>query len=723
MAASLAESALPHWSGDKQKRRRFRPGLVDLYLVRGVAGPFLVILLAVGTAMMLERALRLVHELAARGADISYLLPLLLQLVPYYLELAIPAAFMVALVLLVARLDDRLELEAMLASGLSLARIAAPLVALGMFIGLAGFVAGGWLEPHGRYGFRALRIEAVNAGRLGRLEPRAIYRPAESLAVTFDRRSADGRIERVFLWQRLRDGRELVLTGAHGRIGFVPRRRAFGLDLEAGRYVVDQPGSTTQPHLLGFDSLAFRESLRLEDSVWPRGWDHKEMTVPELARAMRAGARDIPRHVFAAELYSRIARAAIVPLLPLLVLPLAFATKKGHRGLGILVCGALLAAVNHGMDFAKNLALGDRVAPLAAMAGMAAAWTLLVLLVFVSGRHLPSHSPITAGLQRVSALFSGLAPRGGAAPSVRGRTMGVYLAWQLGKWTLIALLGVAVLLQMVDIFERGEDFVERNMGAADIGYFALLRLPLILQQALPIAALVGAVATFARLGRSHEITAIRAAGISQWRILAMALPVPLLLSVATWFLAEHVVPQSQRRFDPWWAASQPAGRTPAPGARWFRIGSDVVRAGQASPDGSRLAGIHVFRRDARGLLIERVSAASATAATRGWRLSDVESSRFEPGGVRRTRSASRRWEVPLQPADVAAFFSSPLALTSETARRALADQAPVSQSEALFTTRLYRSAAEPFAPVLMLLLALPLAFVAPRTGMAWPALL
>ena len=82
------------------RRRGSRPILLDLYLIRGVAAPFLVITLAVCAAMMLERALRLVHELAGRGADLSYFLPMLGELVPYYLDLALPAAFMVALILL-----------------------------------------------------------------------------------------------------------------------------------------------------------------------------------------------------------------------------------------------------------------------------------------------------------------------------------------------------------------------------------------------------------------------------------------------------------------------------------------------------------------------------------------------------------------------------------------------------------------------------------------------
>ena len=128
--------APPTYHGSR--KRRAWPGLIDLYLIRGVAGSFLPILIAVCVAMMLERALRLIQEMAASGADISHFLPLLAQLLPYYLDLGLPAAFMVALILLIARLDDRLELEAMMASGLSLSRIAAPLLALGLAFSLAG---------------------------------------------------------------------------------------------------------------------------------------------------------------------------------------------------------------------------------------------------------------------------------------------------------------------------------------------------------------------------------------------------------------------------------------------------------------------------------------------------------------------------------------------------------------------------------------------------------
>jgi LPS export ABC transporter permease LptG len=705
-------------------RRRHRPGLIDLYLVRGVAGTFLLVTLFLMAGMMLERALRLIHELAASGADVGYLPALLAHLAPYYLGLASPAAFMVALVLAVARFDERLELEAMLASGLSLSRIAAPLVALGILIGLIGLVAGGWLEPIGRYGFRAERLEALNAGRIARLEPRALYHPAESLAVTFDSRGPDGRVEGIFVWQRLGDGSELVLTSPSGRLGFVPERRAFGIDLVQGLYVAEPPPAARRaPYLLAFDALAFRESLRLEDTSWRRGWDQKEMTIPELIAARRTGASRASDHALAAELYSRLARAATIPLIPLLVLPLAFAAKRGRRGLGILAAGILLTALHHGLNMMTQLGYKGAVAPGLGITGAAALFAAIVVGLFVAGRHLPSHGPVTAIQQRIGATLSGVPRRTRALPNLRGRTIATYLAWQLAKWSSLALLAIVVLLQMVDLFDRGEPFVERGMGAADMLYYLLLRLAPTVQQAIPIAALAGAMITFADLGRSREMAAIRAAGISQWRILMMALPVPLVLAGAAFLLSEYATPRSQLRFAAWWAATEPARDGAGPQARWFRIGGEIVRAARASPGGTRLEDVDIFRRDGRGRLAERISAEQALSGEAGWALAGVDLTRLASGRLETRRHARMAWPTRLQPEDVAAFFTSTRAMSSAAALRSLEIAAPVSQSEALFTTRLYRLAAEPLAPILMLLLALPLAFVPPRTGLAWPALL
>ena len=716
----MAEAVRP-WRAP-HRRRGLRPTVLDLYLVRGVAAPFLITTLAVCAAMMLERALRLVYELAGRGADLSYFLPMLGQLVPYYLDLALPAAFMVALVLLVARLDDRLELEAMLASGLSLGWIAMPLVGFGLIVAAASLVTGGWLEPLGRHGYRALTVEAINAGRLANLPPRGIFQPSTDLVVTYDRRDAAGRAAGIFVWQRGEQGRELVLTSRSGTIGFLPGRRSFGIDFEQGRYIAESPGGAAQPHMFAFRTLAFREPLRLAQSASERS-DAKVLTLAELAALRRSGDPAIPARARDSELFSRIARAATIPLLPLIVLPLAFATKKGRRGLGILLGGIVLAGFHHSMNLAKQLALNGQADAGTAIVAVTAGCALVAALVFLSGRHLPSHSPIAGLMQSARRPFVGATPGDLAMPRVRGRTLAAYLAWTIGKWSLIALLAIVILLQMVDLFDRGQAFAERGFGPAEICRFLWLRLPPMIQQALPMAALAGAMIAFASLGRSHEMTAIRAAGVSQWKILAMALPVPLILSLAIYVLSERITPDSQIRYAAWWESHRPAGADPPTAARWFRIGGEIVRAGGVAPDGGQLEEVDIFRRDRRGLLEERIRAESASVDNGGWRLHGARLSRFAAGRREDRSAAQLGWAARMTPEDITAFFAAPAALSAAAARRSLDVAAPVDQGEARFATRLYRSGAEPLAPLMMLLFALPLAFVSPRSGRSWPALL
>jgi len=700
-----------------------RPRLIDLYLVRGLIGPFLLILAGACVAMMLERALRLIQEMAAAGAHVSYFFPMLAQLLPYYLNLALPAAFMAALVLLISRLDERLELETLLASGLSLGRIAAPLVAAGLVVAAAGIAANGFLEPLGRYNYRSMRIAAVNAGRIRDLQPKAFYLPAEGVALTVDAQSG-GESRGLFLRQRGGPDRELILTATEGRIGLTQGAREVDVRFGPGLYFLHRlEGGAPRPLVVRHHGMAFRESLLIDDALWDRGWDQAELTLTELAAARSAGTARIPARKIDAELYSRLARSLTLPLIPLLVLPLCVAAKRGKRGLGVAVAAAILLAFHHGLNFARNLGNDGSADPRLSVGLISFLFAALVLAIFVSGRHLPSHGPILAARAWLHRRRSAL-PANVRAPLLRapGRTISFYVAWQFAKWSLAIAAAIVLLLQMVDIFDRGDAFVERGMGLSDMGYYALLRLPAILQQSIPIAALAGGMIAFLNLSRSQEMVAIRSAGISQYRLLLMVLPAAALLSLAIYVLADRVAPRTEVALTSWWRSTAPkAGSDPAP-ERWFRIGGDIVEAASASPDGSRLLGLTIYRRDPNGLLTERLAARSATIGEGGWTLRDVAGTRIGRGGATPFEADRLAWPTPLRGADVRSFFAASPYISADAARRSLQAGAPVGQGDSFFRTRLQRMFAEPLAPILLLLLALPLAFSAQRTGPSWIAL-
>lgn len=105
----------------------------------------------------------------------------------------------------------------------------------------------------------------------------------------------------------------------------------------------------------------------------------------------------------------------------------------------------------------------------------------------------------------------------------------VRLTGHLSRYILLKTLsGIAIAAGAVALSVILVDFVEqsRAVSAAPGGspglafQLVLLRLPGIMEQAMPFAVLVGTVMAFLDLSRRSEIVAMRAAGISAWHFLA-----------------------------------------------------------------------------------------------------------------------------------------------------------------------------------------------------------
>jgi lipopolysaccharide export system permease protein len=94
-----------------------------------------------------------------------------------------------------------------------------------------------------------------------------------------------------------------------------------------------------------------------------------------------------------------------------------------------------------------------------------------------------------------------------------------------------------------DLFSELDDFQEQNVSASNIAYYYLLQSPSFLKIVLPIGLLLALLYTLSRHARHNEITAIRAAGISLWRICLPYFAVGICASVALFALNERWAPQ------------------------------------------------------------------------------------------------------------------------------------------------------------------------------------
>ena len=300
-----------------------------------------------------------------------------------------------------------------------------------------------------------------------------------------------------------------------------------------------------------------------------------------------------------------------------------------------------------------------------------------------------------------------------------------YLSAMLLKRTFATLLVLIGLLQIVDLFDATSQVLERGLGLGGIIKYEFLRMPVMIQQILPVSVLIGALTCFTGLARNSEMAALRATGTTIYRIVALLLPAAALVAVLHFLIADQVSPRAQQAFTTWWNAHPPINATKEELAKtklkpvWFRTGSFLVYAEGASSDGRRLEKPRIYRRDAGGRMSERVLARDAVFGIDGrWLLEGAQELDVAPTSVKSALRGQRVWETDLDPADVVSVFWPEEKISAGKALHAITGSRPADKSPAYYATRLQRALAEPLGALVMLLLAAPAALAHQRNNQA-----
>jgi lipopolysaccharide export system permease protein len=106
------------------------------------------------------------------------------------------------------------------------------------------------------------------------------------------------------------------------------------------------------------------------------------------------------------------------------------------------------------------------------------------------------------------------------------------------------LSGFLLLWVTSDLINSLHDFQEHKLTGVDMAQYYLVRAPEFIVLVLPIGLLLALLFTLTNHARHNEITAIRAAGISLWRLSLPYLAVGALAGVALFVMNEFWVPDS-----------------------------------------------------------------------------------------------------------------------------------------------------------------------------------
>jgi LPS export ABC transporter permease LptG len=260
------------------------------------------------------------------------------------------------------------------------------------------------------------------------------------------------------------------------------------------------------------------------------------------------------------ELNYRFALPAAALVLALVGLPLGFSTRKGGKSVGVMLSILLVFAYYILMAFGWSFAKQGRLSPVIGL------WMANVLFAVAGIFMLSNVRRVRTRVMFLQDATDDLVKRwqhwrarrrhapasDGPLPrrQLAGRFLQILDIYVLEGWffyfvmLLTAFTGVYMIF---DFFQVLGDIVRNQISARLVVDYYRYLFPQVVYLMLPLSILVATLVNFGLLTKTNQVTAIKSAGVSLYRLSLPVLSMAALLSVGMFFFADRVLPEINQR--------------------------------------------------------------------------------------------------------------------------------------------------------------------------------
>ncbi|MEM9622218.1 MAG: LPS export ABC transporter permease LptG [Pseudomonadota bacterium] len=278
------------------------------------------------------------------------------------------------------------------------------------------------------------------------------------------------------------------------------------------------------------------------------------------------------------------------------------------------------------------------------------------------------------------------------------KTINRYLVRQANRTIFVIVMALLSLMSLFGLYEELDES-EATYGFLDSVSFIVATIPRRLDELLVYGVFLGYLVALGRFAETHELTAMRAAGMSPWRILLALAPSLLLWISINVLVSEWVAPSADRTAEANKIQAQygVAEERVAVGL-WLRIENLYMRV-QAIDANGDIWGITQYQMDDQRQLQSTISAEKGTfdPLTRQWFFSNAVLTEFNSQGTPLSSASTPLqmwiWENPITPELLASnAFLDPdkMSMASLFQQINYAEQENVTTHEIAFWSRLMK---------------------------------
>ncbi len=228
-----------------------------------------------------------------------------------------------------------------------------------------------------------------------------------------------------------------------------------------------------------------------------------------------------------------------------------------------------------------------------------------------------------------------------------------YCIKEFARYFIIILISFVALYIVIDFFGRLRMFLSNQATLRQMGSFVLFSVPMIIWQIIPACVLISSLVTFGSLSRSNEIIAIKAGGVSIYR---MALPVIVMaasIGIIHFALSEVVTPYTNERAEH--IKLTEIQKREAPGSFkqnqiWYRGKAGIYNFKVFDGRTNTLHGITIYRVDRKLNLVQRDDAEKGQWENGRWVFYDLITTSFAPGEFPKLEASDfKAMDMPEEP--------------------------------------------------------------------------
>jgi lipopolysaccharide export system permease protein len=282
-------------------------------------------------------------------------------------------------------------------------------------------------------------------------------------------------------------------------------------------------------------------------------------------------------------------------------------------------------------------------------------------------------------------------------------------------------LGSLILIYVVVLFfQKVNFFVKYNASFRIILLYLLYQVPqVVFQWTLPYSVLLATLLTLGTLSRHSEITAMKAGGVSLYRLTFPLFFIAILISLCAFLGSEYLVPHVNQKSRH--LVSVRLKKEPSSFFKnykiWYRSDHHIFNIQLLDPKQKALKGFTLYEFDDEFRCTQRIDAKEVKWIGEKWKFYDGATRDFDEGGAIRT-TPFQELEVPLPETWVS--FQGIERQSEEMSYTELRDYVQKIQSAGYDSTRylvdLYSKLSFPFLNLIMILIGVPFALKTGRSG-------